>query len=59
VYIEIFLEFDGEKKMCEVQEVIDRIRASLEAQIPKSRVSIVPTSTRKCGGTLPDKAIAE
>jgi cation diffusion facilitator family transporter len=58
VYIEIFLEFDGEKKMCEVQEIIDRIRASLEAQIPKSKVSIVPTSTRACRGpadTLPEK----
>jgi ferrous-iron efflux pump FieF len=54
VYIEIFLEFDGEKKMCEVQEVIDRIRASLEAQIPKSKVSIVPTSTGVCRGTLPE-----
>jgi cation diffusion facilitator family transporter len=59
VYIEIFLEFDGEKKMCEVQEVIDRIRASLEAQIPKSRVSIVPTSTGVCRGILPEKTISE
>jgi cation diffusion facilitator family transporter len=48
VYIEIFLEFDGEKKMCEVQEIIDRIKASIEAQIPKSTVSIVPTSTPGC-----------
>jgi divalent metal cation (Fe/Co/Zn/Cd) transporter len=55
VYIEIFLEFDGEKKMCEVQEIIDRIRASLEAQIPKSKVSIVPTSTGACRGKLPEK----
>jgi len=51
VYIEIFLEFDGEKKMCEVQEIINRIKASLEAQIPKSTVSIVPTSTGACRGT--------
>lgn len=48
VYIEIFLEFDGEKKMCEVQEIIDRIKASLEAHIPKSKVSIVPTSSGTC-----------
>jgi cation diffusion facilitator family transporter len=48
VYIEIFLEFDGEKRMCEVQEVIDRIKASLEAEIPKSTVSVVPTSTGPC-----------
>jgi len=54
VYIEIFLEFDGEKKMCEVQEIIDRIRVSLEAQIPKSKVSIVPTSSGACRGILPD-----
>ena len=45
VYIEIFLEFEGEKKMAEVQQTIDRIKASLESQIPKSRVSVVPTST--------------
>ena len=51
VYIEIFLEFDGEKKMCEVQEIIDRIKVSIEVQIPKSTVSIVPTSTGACGGT--------
>jgi cation diffusion facilitator family transporter len=50
VYIEIFLEFEGEKKMCEVQEIIDRIKASIETQIPKSTVSIVPTSTPECGG---------
>jgi ferrous-iron efflux pump FieF len=48
VYIEIFLEFDGEKKMCDVQTTIDRIKASLEAEIPKSKVSIVPTSTGTC-----------
>jgi len=48
VYIEIFLEFDGEKKMCEVQEAINRIRTSLEKNIPKSSVSIVPTSTPVC-----------
>lgn len=48
MYIEIFLEFDGEKRMCEVQEIIDRIKASLEAHIPKSTVSIVPTSTSTC-----------
>jgi divalent metal cation (Fe/Co/Zn/Cd) transporter len=48
VYIEIFLEFDGEQKMCEVQEIIDRIKVSLEAHIPKSTVSIVPTSSGSC-----------
>lgn len=29
VYIEIFMEFDGEKRMSEVQEVINRMRESL------------------------------
>jgi len=43
VYIEIFLEFDGNKKMSEIQESINRIRDSLERNIPKSSVSIVPT----------------
>ena len=51
VFIEIFLEFDGEKKMCEVQETINRIKVSLEAHIPKSTVSIVPTSTPACKTT--------
>jgi len=44
IYIEIFLEFDGEKKMSEVQASIDRIRNSLEANIARSSVSIIPTS---------------
>jgi cation diffusion facilitator family transporter len=44
VYIEIFLEFDGNRKMSEVQESINRIQASLENNIPKSCVSIVPTN---------------
>jgi divalent metal cation (Fe/Co/Zn/Cd) transporter len=53
VYIEIFLEFDGEKKMCEVQEVINRIKVSLEAHISKSSVSVVPTSSAACEGSIP------
>ncbi len=47
IYIEIHLEFDGDRKMCEVQEVINRIKASLESKIPRSEVAIVPTS-RAC-----------
>ena len=43
VYIEIFLEFDTHKPMGEVQESINRIKAALEEEIPKSWVSIVPT----------------
>ena len=42
VYIEIFLEFDPAKPMGEVQATINRIRESLEKDIPKSCVSIVP-----------------
>jgi len=53
VYIEIFLEFDGTKKMCEVQEIINRIKVSLENYIPKSSVSVVPTSTPACEGSIP------
>jgi divalent metal cation (Fe/Co/Zn/Cd) transporter len=53
VYIDIFLEFDGGKKMCEVQEIINRIKSSLEAHIPKSSVSIVPASSPVCGDTFP------
>lgn len=44
IYIEIHLEFDGNRKMCEIQDVINRIKASLEAKIPRSEVSIVPTT---------------
>lgn len=44
VYIELYLEFDGEKRMCEVQETVNRIKSSLEANIYRSSVSIVPTS---------------
>jgi cation diffusion facilitator family transporter len=53
VYIEIFLEFDGDKKMCEVQEIINRIKVSLEAHISKSSVSVVPTSSAACEGSIP------
>ena len=44
--------------MCEVQGTINRIKASLEAHIPKSTVSIVPTSTGMYSGTSPDKDIS-
>jgi cation diffusion facilitator family transporter len=43
VYIEIFLEFDAEKPMGEVQATINRIKISLEKNIPKCSVSIIPT----------------
>ena len=50
IYIEIFLEFDREKPMGEIQATINRIKSSLEKEIPKSSVSIVPTDTM-----LPDE----
>ena len=43
VYIEIFLEFDGDRKMCEVQDVIERMKASIEQKIERSTISIVPS----------------
>ena len=53
VYIEIFLEFDGNMKMCEVQGIINRIKVSLEAHIAKSSVSVVPTSSSVCEVPIP------
>ena len=44
VYIELFLEFDGDLHMAEVQHRIDAIRSSLEARIQNSRGWVVPTS---------------
>jgi cation diffusion facilitator family transporter len=46
IYIEIFLGFDPSRNMGEVQEFIDSLKDSLETQIPRSVVSIVPTSDR-------------
>jgi ferrous-iron efflux pump FieF len=44
VFIEIFLEFDGDRKMGDVQAVINRMKSSIEQKIDKSTISIVPTS---------------
>jgi cation diffusion facilitator family transporter len=58
VYIEIFLEFDGSRKMSDVQVSINRIRESLERNIPKSSVSIIPTNRPVKGETSsPDKPV--
>lgn len=46
VFIEIFLEFAGDKTVADVQPVIDRISANLEQAIPGSHVVVVMT-TRK------------
>ncbi len=40
IYIEIFMEFDGDSRMSEVQEVINRMKASLEQKIQGSHVLI-------------------
>jgi divalent metal cation (Fe/Co/Zn/Cd) transporter len=45
IYVEVFLEFDGEKRMAEVQEVIDNIKTRLEQAMPDSKVAIVPTTS--------------
>lgn len=44
IYIEIFLEFDGEKKMNEVQEIINMIKSGLEGHIKGSVIAIVPAT---------------
>ena len=44
VYVEIFLEFDGERKMAEVQRVIDAVKASLESKINGSQIVISPAT---------------
>jgi cation diffusion facilitator family transporter len=43
VYIQILLEFDGDRKMAEVQKVIDEMKFALEQKIPGSQVVIAPT----------------
>lgn len=43
LYIEIFLEFDPEKKMRQVQQSINNIKRSLETKIKNSEVLIIPT----------------
>jgi ferrous-iron efflux pump FieF len=44
VYVEIFLEFDGERKMADVQKVIDTVKASLESKINGSQIVISPAT---------------
>ncbi|MCX6001888.1 MAG: cation transporter, partial [Chloroflexi bacterium] len=44
VYVEIFLEFDGEKKMAEVQQVINSMKANLEKKIHGSEIVISPAT---------------
>jgi anti-anti-sigma factor len=51
LYIEIFLEFDPEKKMRQVQYSINNIKRKLEAKIKNSEVLIVPTTQEGAGAT--------
>lgn len=44
IYIEIFLEFDGDKKMNEVQEIINMIKAGLEHHIKGSFITVIPAT---------------
>ena len=44
VFVEIFLEFDGDRSMSDVLSVIDDITAKTEDAIPNSDVSVVPTT---------------
>jgi cation diffusion facilitator family transporter len=47
IYVEIVLGFDPERSLGDVQGVVDRMRADLEAILPDSTVVIVPTATRR------------
>ena len=48
VFIEIFLEFDGDKAMAEVQAV--RMRAEIAASVRGSSVTIAPVTQPVAGG---------
>ena len=45
IYIEIFLEFDGERKMADVQNVMNNIKTTLEEKIKSSHVIISLSSS--------------
>lgn len=51
VYIEIFLGFNGEILMTDVQDVIDTMTHSLETKIPGISISIIPSWGRDTGTT--------
>jgi len=44
IYIDIYLGFDPEQKVGDMQESIDSLKGSIEALIPGSVVCIIPTS---------------
>jgi cation diffusion facilitator family transporter len=45
VYVEIFLEFDPDRKMGQVQDVINRIKFNLEKKISSSEIVISPATS--------------
>lgn len=49
ISIELFLEFDGEQKMSQVQQCINKIKFDLEAKIKDSEVLIIPTTNSRNG----------
>jgi len=51
VYIEVFLEFEYDQKVGEVQDVIDGMKREMEKKIPGSQVIIVPTSGKALAET--------
>lgn len=46
VYVEIFLEFDRERRMGDVQDVINAMKSELEAAIHGSQIVISPATSR-------------
>jgi len=57
MFIEVFLEFDPDRRMADVQAVIDDMRGELMRAIPGSFVSIVPiTKDVNVGGALGQSA---
>ena len=46
VFIEIFLEFDGELKMSQAQGIINNMKTDIEKRITNSSVSIVPSVSK-------------
>ncbi|MDP2990329.1 MAG: cation diffusion facilitator family transporter [Kiritimatiellota bacterium] len=47
VYVDLMLEFDGDKKMAEIQAIINRMETALERSIPGCHVLIAPTTRER------------
>ena len=46
IFIDIFLEFDGEKKMADIQKVIEDMKRDMEHSIKGSSVAVIPTTSK-------------